>query len=475
MRKSMLSMLLAVCLLIPMCISVSAEGLPMKTIDPPGDMTFVRSYPNEGNECIEAVYTVPDDLCAVAFASAEQQIKYYGTPILLCVQFDWAVDDETAFHYDESWDTTTSDAPVRQISGDCVEQSEVLWFAYETDVARCGDAVRMQRTQIANAAQDEDAPSETADVYSFDFDAHKLFVRARFFVYETESGICRFSDWTQAMDVADNFATGVKLAKKNTDPPILTKAAVGEDGSFRFNIAFTDAFKQTAAVLKSAYATELNMESQVRIDGGEWKYWMIPDELYPYRVGERQFTISAEDAEKKVEFRCRLKGGNPDFGTDLTTGWSDIFTSENGKVHIAVNDDPFDEKVQAAQRAAEEKEAKKCKLCGFCPVHPFGICMFIWLGILALIALIVWYALHQRKKKQAQAAQIEARRAASSQSGEDKTKSFIQTDRITLHTQSAEEAAPAEPATEEPATEEPTAEEPAPEAPEDAQEAEHED
>ena len=381
---------------------------------------------------------MPDDLCEVAGASADAQDKYYGTAFVTCVQFDWAIDDETAFHYDESWDTTDSDAKLSPIAGNFVEQSEVFWFAYDADVRRCKNAVKMQHMQIEQNADDGDT-SETVDIYSFDFDAHTLYVRARFFVYADKTGKCMFSDWSAPMDVAKNFGTGAKLAKKSTDAPVLRKAADAGDGTFTFDISFTDSLKETARILKSAYGTELNLESQVRVDGGEWTYWIVPDELYPYRIGQRQFTVSAEDAEKKIEYRCRLTGGNPDFGTDVTTAWSDIFTSENGKVRIAVNDDPFDEKAQQAQQKAAQKEANRCKLCGFCPVHPFGICMFVWLGILALAALLVWYILRRRQKNAAAAAEIEARRAAAAQDSDDKTKSFVQTDRITLQSSKEQE------------------------------------
>ena len=451
MQKRLLSFLICMSLLLSLGMTASAEGLPFKTNEAPSDMTFVLSYPNEGNECIDAVYSVPDDLCTVASVSADTQDKYYGTAFVTCVQFDWSIDSEKAFHYDASWDTTESDAPIHPITGSFVEQSEVLWFAYEADIKRCGDAVKVQQMQVPQDTDDEadgeDAETVATDIYSFDFEKHKLFVRARFFVYDETTGACTFSDWSKPLDVAKNIGTGAKLSKKSTDAPVLSKAGTLDESTFTFDISFTDDLKQTARVLKSAYDTELNLESQIRIDGGEWTYWMMPDELYPYHIGQRQFSISPDDAGKKVEYRCRLTGGNPDFGTDVTTGWSDIFTSENGKVRIAVNDDPFDEKVLLEQQKAAEKEAKRCKLCGFCPVHPFGICMFIWLGLLVAAGVIVWVIILRKKKNAAAAAAIEARRAASAQSDSDKTKSFIQTDRITLQSseQKPDETKPNDP------------------------------
>ena len=437
MRKRLFSCFLCLCMLLPFGLHAAAEGLPMQHIAAPADMTFVRSYPNEGHECIEAVFTVPDDLCTVASVSAQTQDKYYGTAFLTCVQFDWAIDDETAFHYDKSWDTTESDAKNVPITGSFVEQSEVFWFAYDADVQRCRNAIKAQCMQIPDDASGS-GETQMVDVYSFDFDKHTLFVRARFFVYADQTGQCTFSEWSAPLDVAKHFGTGVKLAEKSTDAPVLRKAADAGDGTFTFDISFTDDLKETARVLKSAYGTELNLESQVRVDGGEWVYWIVQDELYPYHIGQRQFSVSAEDAEKKIEYRCRLAGGNPDFGTDVTTAWSDIFTSENGKVRIAVNDDPFDEKAQQAQKDAAEKEANRCKLCGFCPVHPFGVCMFVWLGILVVIAVLVWALLRRKKKNAAAAAEIEARRAASRQNDADKTKSFVQTDRVRLNAEADE-------------------------------------
>ena len=448
MLKRILSVCAAVCMALALCVPAFANGLPFEKVpEAPQKLDFLFSYPNEGGECIEAVFTVPDALSEIAVLSAENQQKYYGTVFETCVQFDWAVDDENAFHCDKTWDTVDGDYPIQKLTGSFVEQTELFWFTYDEAAERCAPGVITKENAVSTPIYDEegiitDSVRETVDCRVFDFDKHELYVRARFFVYDYTAKTCTFSDWSETAKVGDAFreVKEPELYKGNVERPVLSKVQLSDqEGWFEFRLSFPDSVKEAAYLLKTTCDTELNLESQVRVNGGEWQYWIVENDLYPYLVGLRRFSVLKTDLENKLEYRCRLTGGNPDDGTALTTGWSDILTYENGEVKLVTNTDPFDEEVAKAQQAAAEKEANKCKVCGICPFHPFGVCMFIWIAILLVIMLIVLYNVRAHSKKKKREAEIKAREEASRATRFDKTESIFNTDRIQPNKKEEEE------------------------------------
>ena len=422
--KHFCSALTAFCLAVLLCVSAFAAGLPVQKLDAPGNLQFVFSYPNEGNECIEAVYTVPDDLCAVASMSVEDQQKYYGSAFETCIQFDWSVDSKDSFHYDETWDTIEAVCPIQKINGSFVGQSEVFWFVYDEAIERCASGIVTKAVPVPDT-------DEVVTVHTFDFDNHKLYVRARFFVYEYATKTVYTSDWSKDANVGDSLKHKAPDVDSRMDAPELSKVRIDADvpGVIYYDIDFPDSVKKIAYELKAA-ETELNFESQIRLNGGDWQYWITPDDLFPYKVGTRQFSVMPDDLQGKLEYRCRLMGGNPDNGTAVTSAWSQILTIENGKAELVINDDPYDEKAEAEAQRIAEKEANKCAVCGICPVHPLGVCMFIWLGILVVIALIVLYNIRASKKKRAKQAEIRARQEASRMNDTEKTASIFNTDAL---------------------------------------------
>lgn len=132
--KKILSAVMIFCLAALLSLPAFGAGFPVQKLDAPDNLQFLFSYPNEGSECIEAVYTVPDDLCAVVSLSVEEQQKYYSGAFETCVQFDWSVDSKEDFHYDETWDTIQADCPIQKISGSFAERSELFWFTYDEAV-----------------------------------------------------------------------------------------------------------------------------------------------------------------------------------------------------------------------------------------------------------------------------------------------------------------------------------------------------
>ena len=421
MLKRVFCVIFSVLLVLSVCICASAADMEtLATAEAPDDLRFVFTYPNEGSECIEAVIPVPDAMCTVAGEMMQQDLYMDRVTVTKAglVQFDWSVDSRDAFHYDASWDTAGGDYPVQQLNGSFAEKKEVFWFAYPQSVERCADALK-------------ETTKDGAAVRTFDFDTHKLYVRARFMVYVYATQECFFSDWSDVYDVgAFRSAEAVKISDTGKDRPEFTNALL-EGDTLHFFMEYPDSIRETALELLSGYGATLNFESQIRADGGEWQYWATEHDDIPY-LSDRSADISELADARTIEYRCRLIGHDPSNGTAIITGWSDYATVKDGKAEVVKNDDPFGEKAEAQRLKDAEREANKCKLCGFCPFHPFDVCMFIWLAIVLLVVLVIVYNVVTVKKKKQRAAETKAREEASRRSAPDKTGSYIQTDRITL-------------------------------------------
>lgn len=425
MLKRLFSVSFAVWMAFAVCFCASAldnKSTSVVSMTAPDDLTFVFTYPNEGSECIEAVFSVPDDLCAIASENMQDPYLDRVTAEQAClIQFDWSVDSRDAFHADETWDSAGGDYPIQQLNGNFLEKKEVFWFAYPQSAERCAGALK-------------ETTADGATVRTFDFGAHKLYVRARFMVYVYATGECTFSDWSDAYDVgADLGREAPTIPDVGEDRPAVTDAQ-SENSALRFVLHYPDSIRQTAYALLCGHGRTLSFESQIREDGGEWQYWLTENGDLPYLTGQRTVSLTDTENAKTVEYRCRLIGSDPTDGSAIITGWSDYVTVKDGHAEIVENDDPFGEKAEAKRLKDAEKEANKCKLCGICPIHPFGICMFIWLAVILLVMLTIVYNISASKKKKQRAAEIRAREEASRRAEPEKTGSFVQTDRIKLQT-----------------------------------------
>ena len=441
MLKRVFCVVFSVLLAASVCVCASAGDVEaLATAKAPDDLRFVFTYPNEGSECIEAVFSVPDDMCDIA-SQMLRQSEYTDSVVAGVaglIQFDWSIDSCDAFHYDASWDAAGGDYPIQQLNGSFVEKKEVFWFAYPQSVARCADALK-------------ETDKDGAAVRTFDFDAHKLYVRARFMVYAYANGECTFSDWSDVYDIGTfRGAEAPKISDTGDDRPTFRNAWL-DGGALCYAVEYPDNIRETAKALLAGYGTQLNFESQLRVDGSEWQYWTTENDSMPYLTDRSTGIAEFKDGET-IEYRCRLVGHDPSNGNAIITGWSDYATVKDGKAEVVKNDDPFGKKAEAQRLKDAEREANKCKVCGICPFHPFGVCMFIWLGILLLVVLVIVYNIISVKKKKQRAAEVKAREEASRRAAPDKTSSFIQTDRITLGKQDATQ--PEESVSEEPAAEE---------------------
>ena len=416
MIKRLVSALTVIMLIFTLGVTASSEGLPFESVKgAPEKLYFMFSYPNEGSESIEVIFTVPDEICELKALTSEQQEKFYGSAFECCVQYDWSVDSDKAWNYNATWDTADGDYLFQRLTGSFVEKQELFWFTYDEAAERCKGAVK----------------SETSDdgvtVRKFDFDNHSLYVRARFFILEYSTGECHIGDWSDVYFLNDYF-DGKKVPEKYKGDekgvsPKVSSVKFNDDNSVTFDVSFDDSVKEQAYLLKCSGNPDFTVESQVRINDGEWQYWILGNELYPYVVGTRVMMLNDSYLQGKFEYKCRMIFNEVNDIPGYNSGWSDIITIENGKATIVKNDDPFDEKETDNQA---EKE-KKCSVCGFCPVHPFGICMFIWIGIIVLVILIIVYNVIMAKKKKEKQSEIEKRQELSRASG-NKEESIINID-----------------------------------------------
>ncbi len=419
MIKRIFSLITVLIMITAVAITASAEGLPFDGVEgAPQRIHFLFSYPNEGSENIEAVFTVSDELCRLRSMTSAEQEKHYGSAYECCVQYDWSIDSDSNWHYDETWETAEGDYPFQRLTGSFVEKHEVFWFRYGEAVERCKGAI-ISGTPPADS-------EEALSVNKFDFINHKLYIRARFFIYEYSTAKSYTGKWSDTYLVNDYFegksAGKYKGDEKGVSPDVSSVRLEGD--TVTFNISFDDSTKEQAYLLKCSGNPDFAIESQVRLNGGEWSYWITGNELYPYLVGINRLKFNDSHFEGKIEYRCRLVFSEVNELPSYNSGWSDIITVENGEAVIIENDDPFDEKANDAVKSNSDE----CGVCGKCPFHPFGICMFIWIGIaLIIVAIVVYNVISVRKKKKKQA-EIFIKEQESRKTEEKKEESIINID-----------------------------------------------
>jgi hypothetical protein len=436
MKKKLVLLSVAVILLfsaLPLSASAAAYD-PVASA--PKALSFSFDYPNEGSERISVHYLIPENACRFVAITGDEKISSYGFDGSYIMQFDWSVDSKDDWNYTDEWDTGDGNFIFLDVGVDIIGNGELLWFTYDDAVGKCEGAIKSKKTDDGKRAR------------VFDFDEHQLYVRARFAYFDSESETSYCSAWSDVYSVNDSFNktdTGFSADLTALEPPFVSNAFYGvADGNnlIYFDISLGNELANAAWAVKRAAGEDLVLKSQIRVNDGEWQYWSVEDELYPYTTGLRAFMVDDDMLNGELEFRCCFSyDGNEDAGIEaFSTPWS--------KSIIRTADNSFSI-VKSSDKNKEEPDAGKCSLCNICP-QPLGVCAFVWLTlavIAVLIALIIVKAIRRGKKNTSSIeaaarerlekgrAEDEARRAgmnksaadaAASDNDEDKEKTDVQ-------------------------------------------------
>ncbi|MCL2509305.1 MAG: hypothetical protein FWF05_09035 [Oscillospiraceae bacterium] len=363
MKKRLISIAIAALLLCAaFTVAVSArEELPESK---PKELFTTFVYPNEGSEFMKLHYLVPESVCRFIALSSGEKIEKYGFDVKCVMQVDWSVGGERNWHYNNSWDSGRGDFRFYYPGVDFIGEGELFWLTYQDHRQMLGDAVVTRQNEYGESYR------------VFDFENRELYIRARFTYIDGEGQVRWLSDWSDSFRVNDAYegkAAG-ELGSSDFGHAVIGRQPVFADGSVYFDLSFDGDAMETAWSIKTLTGMDMFLQSEVRINDGEWEPRIISEDTNPYGIGARMVWIGGDAEAGKVEFRCRLYyGGNPERNVPAAeTAWSDNIVIENGVLLLAENvDEPEDD--------WEKPEGKKISL------------IYIWIGIgaLALILIVV--------------------------------------------------------------------------------------
>ena len=183
-------------------------------------------------------------------------------------------------------------------------------------------------------------------------------------------------------------------APKKLDAPTVT---VGEyDKSTQklpVSVSIADGARDAAVWLACLYNREVKIPIEISINGEEWHEAVVNDWYTSGSYmsgGTHTLDLSGEAMTEYAYIRIRGKLILDTNGeSDLESAWSASasFDMRPEKVVTAPGTtEPISYYTETTVDVVEKKAT--CRLCGFCP-SPYGICLFLWIGAVLLIAVLV--------------------------------------------------------------------------------------
>ena len=428
--------------LLPAFAAADESDLPFELVAP-GNVT--AEYLNGGDSptTTKIVYSLSNEMTAFFMerdlALLEDEIDafmaaYPFDDISITTQVDWAVDDvddeisgwhvneywnaDYGFGYDEDYNIRVGEWDgVDLWVGNATETLNEHWITrYVSEDALNGDPETGRpglKDQLRPEQYDYRYEDGEGSLY-IDYTAHTVYFRMRFVVTtsrDTDEGTVFdyfYSDWSEPTCVGKDAEKTGPLTAADLPAPVISDLHM-TDRTFNDNpiVAFTltvpDELAAKAAQVKAA-GGYICVETYCRVKGdADWTLmgnadWEIKagemDCPLLHLVNDERPTIPQDTP---IELRCRYYCGQSDLD-DLWSDYSEIIAFGTDK--IAADDTPvMTEPVPADTEAAEPAAAEKktCSLCHFCP-QPLGLCIFIWLLILIVIAVVVFLVIRKVKK-----------------------------------------------------------------------------
>lgn len=379
---------------------------------------YVRIEPFDGDSQQRGRYytTQSEDVMAMLeewdLLGEEAFNEKYGFIIdNIIVQHDIKLDDGD-WHYFEGWDENNYD------NGDMPDYMCV----YCLTPAFLNTRILTQGYNLDLWYMDEDGSNwgfmkdlvKVKDGYRYmDLDKHTLYFRSRyhfsFLQYDAEGNYDYYhvySDWTPEVSIGKKGSLEPLKEPAKLDAPVLSdmvlkNAYADEYGSWcDWNVFWTypaGVFEADLYFLAELDAFEpISIDTQCRVDGGEWMDITVANaaSLYGgYRTVRADDCIEDSTVEVRSRFCCR-------YDESKTSDWSNIVSNK------AVAGTP----VTSTTSKPEQKPSSllpdisvsegHCKLCGVCPFQPKGICLFIWILLILIVAFLVCMLVKKIMKKQ---------------------------------------------------------------------------
>lgn len=346
------------------------------------------------------------------------------------IQMDMKIDDGAWLSSTGDWDNLDYGEKI-DTETECFKVDDVFWL---------DDCSRMHSVMQAYLAyyetEKEKYPfsepcvtKDTAGFCQYDLENHTFTYRYRCYLpysYMDFDGVgvseqkkAIFSDWSPEASIGQAENLPILQKPDSIEAPTLSEFEVLIDNTGYCNAKYYMDIPQSVYDGQKYYLACENVfdpyliETQIRVDDGEWTD--AYGENAAWLNGGYRTTVYAADSplapESNVEFRARIVCNTAD---GMASEWSNVVScihSETTDAQLAANEEAAldDNAVGDAMLFANdagidtEPVTPSCKLCGICPVQPLGVCLFVWIGIAAVLVIaILLLVIRKSKQKKAQ-------------------------------------------------------------------------
>ena len=409
--KKLLSMILSILMIIPLCISgVSAEENDISKFEltapkAPNYFVYTDGDASEGHHDDLRMIMVADPEVALLAAEydrdSEAFYKKYGLySFNLVMQYDVSLDGEDSWQHNEEWDTEyyndghVNGYPVQSLRSELIEDFEFFWLTYYEGPD--SDTFVPYKPAILTEKFTGDGYED--DIYSFDVENHSLYIRCRYYMewetFDAEKNEIgekqsKFSDWSESAIFGKNSTQIIPDEPTTYEAPVISDMKIVLSmGDYNSHIEYAQTTPESVWMTGVYYLMKEEgqfdgLETQVSIDGGEWIEFSTADSgddwcLWNGSRGAYNDDVPIEE-NSGVKLRIRFTG------THGPSEWSNVLELNGGGTQENPDNtgEPTDEKPPV-----DEPSEDKCALCGFCPV-PLGLCIFIWIAIAIVVILVI--------------------------------------------------------------------------------------
>ena len=355
--------------------TASAE-IKLDQLDTPHDIMF-KVYDDGYCERVNVSCVFSDRFTNFTLYSEEERQEKYGMEnIMPYLQLDYRI-DSGEWQYSSLWDSNlTAPSFYRELyAGDCVRSLELFYLNDAMNRELAGSLCKLDGKKAADGN----------NRYVFDFENHSLYFRVRLAVnyYVGKDSRIVTSEWSDVFTVRRDAEFG--KAPTELEKPILRDAQVKYDKTtempyltLRFDTP--ESIKKTEAWLMTQNQSQIAVDAVLKV-GSEEKEVTPSTQIGYASDEEKTILLDASDCDDAHTMKLKIRYQAYINDQQLNSPYSDEVSFEVPR---------WTEKTGVTH--------PKCKVCGFCrPI--FGLCMFIWLGILLVVGLIVGILLKMKLDK----------------------------------------------------------------------------
>ena len=441
------------CILTALLLVLSSAAVPVLAEKPEPHLPFELKAPT--GAAVVPADDMPQNTCTVIYGMDSALVEFLeksDSEIMnifsrlgydnfsISAQMDWSIDSMSDWHADELWLTGGLNEAGEQCLGewayidlpaeaDPVNSAYV--FGYLGAPSDPADTVWHGKGSLRGwssvVSEGQYVPADGTDFVCMDLDDHTVYVRVRWIVHMIENvdddtfEHAVVSDWSPVAAIgaeADKAGAFTPYTAETMHAPevsdlTLTDETVGGGPVVSFMLDVPERLVCDLVVIDYAGGS-VTLNAEARINGeGEWKSVQLDKiqiesgrmkaYLSDVAVGE----TTAENSLIELRASYSVQQYDPitmDFINEFDTPYSETLSIGSSDPHEtaapggSAAPDPSAEPGGTAKPGEPGEPEKKCSLCGVCPIQPLGVCLFVWIGAVVLLAAAVVTIIAVRKK-----------------------------------------------------------------------------